>query len=587
MARKMISVEKLRRTLENSSDDDISSDDSVADPLWSPSESEEDDNTTEDIAAIIRHLQEDEDGEEMVHDEGEVSEAARNEDIGRGNVEWMEYEGRHKTFTFTGKSGLQTDIAGNISPFDAFSLFVDDDVLDFIVRETNRYADQVITSTRTSRHSRLSKWAPTCKDEMKKFLGLLMWMGLNRRSSIQSYWSTKPIYQNNIPANTMSRNRFELLLRMIHFSDNETVQPTNRLCKITPLIDILHTKFQEIFYPDENFVIDETLVPWRGRLVFRQYIPNKAHKYGIKLFKLCSSEGYTWNSKIYAGKSEDYDKTVGLARTVCEDLSQGLLNEGRTLFVDNFYTSYELALSFLQKKTHVVGTVRQNKKNIPKDVVLKKLERGEITAKEDENGIMVMKWRSTRDVRLLSTKHAPTMVESRDRNTPSTSKRARKSTSKPLVVCDYNKGKIGIDISDQMCSYATTLRKGVKWYRKLGIEYLLGICIVNALVVYKTATQKQAKITWFREEITANLLDLPKSAEKRENPTCRNVHVLSTKVDQNNKKVRRMCVLCYANLKKTDGRVAARKKVRQVSTFCHDCENEPFMCLECFGKHHQ
>ncbi|CAH2002927.1 unnamed protein product [Acanthoscelides obtectus] len=42
-----------------------------------------------------------------------------------------------------------------------------------------------------------------------------------------------------------------------------------------------------------------------GRLILKQYIPQKTHKYGIKLFKLCCDNGYTWNLKIYAGKEQD------------------------------------------------------------------------------------------------------------------------------------------------------------------------------------------------------------------------------------------------------------------------------------------
>ena len=53
---------------------------------------------------------------------------------------------------------------------------------------------------------------------------------------------------------------------------------------------------------------------------------------------------------------------VGLAEQVCEQLSTNPLNEGRTLYVDSFYTNYNLAHKFLQKKTHVVGTVRSGKK---------------------------------------------------------------------------------------------------------------------------------------------------------------------------------------------------------------------------------
>lgn len=52
----------------------------------------------------------------------------------------------------------------------------------------------------------------------------------------------------------------------------------------------------------KDIVVDESMVPWRGRLTFREYIPTKSHKYGIKLFKLCSTEGYAWSAKVYYGR---------------------------------------------------------------------------------------------------------------------------------------------------------------------------------------------------------------------------------------------------------------------------------------------
>lgn len=362
--RKYLSDDDLRIILESDefvrSDEDeecadFSSDDSIKDPGYNPSpntsENEEDDEVVENIEEVIQDLQLEEESEELDRQSPEVPEIFK----------WTEYEGRHKTFTFTGNSGLQIDVAEDITPFDAFTLFVDDEIINIIVVETNRYAEQKFNNNQTKSKSRMTKWVPTDSEEIKKFLGLLIWMGLVRLGSIPSYWSTSDIYKNNVAAKIMSRNRFELLLSNIHFSNNEEIPQGDRLGKIQPLIDALQKKFQDIMIPAQDFVIDETLIPWRGRLVFRQYIPNKAHRYGIKLFKLCSTEGYTWSSKIYSGKSENYTKRVGLGRTVCEELSKGLLNQGRTLFVDNFYTSYELALSFLHQNTHVVGTLKSNK----------------------------------------------------------------------------------------------------------------------------------------------------------------------------------------------------------------------------------
>jgi hypothetical protein len=83
----------------------------------------------------------------------------------------------------------------------------------------------------------------------------------------------------------MSRIRFELLLANIHFSDNERAANGNRLSKIQPLQNLLILKFQKTFVPNKNVCIGETMIPFRGRLSFRQYIPGKRHKYGVKPFK--------------------------------------------------------------------------------------------------------------------------------------------------------------------------------------------------------------------------------------------------------------------------------------------------------------
>lgn len=58
------------------------------------------------------------------------------------------------------------------------------------------------------------------------------------------------------------------------------------------------------------------------------------------------------------------------------------------------------------------------------------------------------------------------------------------SKMKPLVVIAYNIGKSGIDRSDQMVAYATNIRKGIKWFRKLALHLFLGTMIVNAHIVY-------------------------------------------------------------------------------------------------------
>jgi hypothetical protein len=63
-----------------------------------------------------------------------------------------------------------------------------------------------------------------------------------------------------------------MLLRMWHFYNNEECPPGDRLFKIQPLLDRLLERFQLAVVPDKEISIDETTLPFRGRLSFLEYI---------------------------------------------------------------------------------------------------------------------------------------------------------------------------------------------------------------------------------------------------------------------------------------------------------------------------
>lgn len=175
---------------------------------------------------------------------------------------------------------------------------------------------------------------------MEKLLGILLWMGLVK-------YPQSSLYSNKI-YKILSRNRFELLLAMWHFSDNEDISLENdRLRKLTPLLTQLVERLKNFYTPGLKVCIDETMVPFRGRIRFRQYIKNKKHKFGIKMYKLCCEGGYTYNFKVYCGN--DTAQSGQASANVVSYLMEGLLNCGRRLYTDNYYTSVSLATELLAK----------------------------------------------------------------------------------------------------------------------------------------------------------------------------------------------------------------------------------------------
>lgn len=166
----------------------------------------------------------------------------------------------------------------------------------------------------------------------------------------------------------------------------------------------------------------------------------------------------------------------------------------------NFDTT--LAHKLNEKQTHVVGTLRSNRKGNPKDVVNKKLKKGQIIAQQSNTNVVVLKWKDKRDLLLLSTKHVDTSTAITKRNN---------TINKPDMVIEYNQAKSFIDRSDQMTSYSTPLRRSLKWYRKVAFDILLGTCTTNALSLFSKVNNKKIKITEFKEQIILKLIKKPES----------------------------------------------------------------------------
>ena len=224
--------------------------------------------------------------------------------------------------------------------------------------------------------------------------------------------------------------------------------------------------------------IDETMILWRGRLLFKQYIPGKVHKYGVKMYKLAVTNGYTWNSVIYTGQ-QDPMAGLGHAQTVVMNLLDSLDGCYRMVIADNFFTSISLAKRLLEHDTYLIGTLRSNRVGSGSAVVQKKLRRGKVYGLQNKDSVKLIKWKDKKDVLLISTRpsHSATVVDTGNIHSNN------EFTIKPQVVLDYNEGRQGTDLSDQLSTYYKCLRRSIKWYRKVVFELVFGTALVNSFLV--------------------------------------------------------------------------------------------------------
>ncbi|KAL6416514.1 hypothetical protein ACFW04_013400 [Cataglyphis niger] len=260
-------------------------------------------------------------------------------------------------------------------------------------------------------------------------------------------------------------------------------------------------------------------------------------------------------------------------------LCQDILGKGHTICTDNWYTSVNLAEKLIDMHTHLLGTLRKNRRDNPKEVVAQKLKRGDVIARENKNGVTVLKWKDKRDVLMLSTKHSAEMTTIQKRNC---------TKEKPRMVVEYNLGKSSVDLSDQMVAYCSPLRKTIKWYRKLAIELLLNTCIVNSIVLFKQVTRKNIAIPDFRMKLAMYLMKCPDNdCISPINCVPRRPRHELKKMPGNARNNRRFCKECYKKNSKQLGRTKAKNCTKKVVTYCSYCVDSPFLCLQCFNLTHR
>lgn len=384
-------------------------------------------------------------------------------------------------FTFTATPGPQFNVDDPNDTVSYFENYFDNDICEHIVTETNRFADQFIAQNLGAK--RISKWDGTSIAELKVFLALLILQGVDSKSTNRMYFSTRECVANQFFKKTMSGRRFELLHKFLHFVDNDSIDntaPTRKLAKISLLIDMVLAKFQSNYIPEKNISIDESLLGWKGNLGWVQYIPTKRKRFGMKFYELCESEsGYIWNFFVYTGTGTQYNEKyedLPVTSKIVMTLLDPLLDKGYCLYIDNYYSSPSLSDLLCTKLTDCVGTVRMNRKEMPKNVKDAKLKKGEIAC-AFRRKTMALKWKDKRDVGILSSIHDNAMVQVKSRR--------GRAGIKPQAIADYNANMGGVDLSDNLLTHFSCARNRLKKFYKKIFLHLLDMAILNAFLMYK------------------------------------------------------------------------------------------------------
>ena len=425
-----------------------------------------------------------------------------------------------------------------MTPMEYFKTFFTEEIMTMIVEQTNLYS--------TQKHS---KCINTNIDEMLKFFGMHIHMGLVNLPAYTLYWSQSLRYPPI--ADVMPLKRFEALKRSLHVADNTTydAEKDDKLFKIGPLVEAVRNECIKVD-PKEYQSVDEQIIPSKTRRTkIRQYNPKKPKKWGFKNMVRAVASGYMYDFYVYAGKDEpdhefqDLQKCAQVVAKLCKALSP---NIGHKVFFDNWFSSLDLMQKLKKKVLLAVGTIRPSRlQRCPLKATkdLEKEGRGAMDYRTDNNsGIIITKWVDNKTLHLIPNYVGIEPMESIQRW--SKYEKRKVQVPCPQIVVAYNKAMGGVDLADMLISLYRIPVKTHRWYIKV-FWHLVDIAKVNGWLLYRRhcdqiGIPKRSRMTLlnFTKELSEALIHArqPVKTPSRGRPTKRSLQTDEQEDKENKKK---------------------------------------------------
>jgi Transposase IS4 len=341
--------------------------------------------------------------------------------------------------------------------FDTYKLFLTPEIIDSIVLQTNREARRRIRAwNERNPENQHAEWKPVNDNEIVAFIGLCILAGVYRanhepQSSLWSEREGRPVF-----IATMSRTRFRDIMKYMRFDDKATRDERlnhDKLAALRDLWTMFTVQLPKFFVPGGDLCVDEQLVAYRGKCKFRQYIPSKPAKYGIKIWWCCDAvTSYPLTADIYLGRQEGTERETGQGARVVKQLVSAWRHSGRNVVADNFFSSVDLAEQLLSDQLTYVGTIRSNKPHVPEAMKARRgrQELSSLFGFHDQLTLVSFVPKPGKAVLAISTLHHDATIDAQMKN-------------KPEVILHYNEMKSGVDNMDHLATMYTTRRKINRW----------------------------------------------------------------------------------------------------------------------------
>lgn len=462
--------------------------------------------------------------------DNDMVECAASSSASKPSYKWMKKKHNVPYPSCMIDSDSSSDIGESLeSPYHYFKKFVTDEMIDLTVTESNIYYFQ-----------QKGQFLNLKDDELRSVLGMYLLMGIIQMPSVRDYFAHATDYEPI--SSVMSRNRFELILRHLHFANNDTVETrikkNDKAWKITPWLELLRSQCI-LIEPQENNSIDEMMIPFKGKFSkIRQYIRGKPHPWGFKIWARTGEDGILYDFELYKGATPGQAKsTLGVGADVVLRLSATLPHQKNfKIFADNFFSGIPLMVELKAKGIQYTGTVRKGR--LPgcallTDKELEKAGRGAFDFRvERDSDICAVKWNDTKCVNLVST-YLGVLPISEARRWDKKEGRFVE-IPRPNIVAEYNSKMGGVDFLDFLCGKYRYKLRSKRWYLHI-FWFTVEVSVVNAWLLFRRDfkrsgldLKKMIPLKEFQSQIANSLIKCGKTSKKRGRPSSSDISFPST-----------------------------------------------------------
>lgn len=479
---------------------------------------------------------------------------------------------------FTGTPGPTRTLDATAEEIDFFNLMFPVFLYEVIARETNRYAEQ-----EQEKNGVDPRWRATTPEEIRAYIAIQIVMGIIVAPNQDMYFTKDDLFRPTGINDRMTRDRLDKLNQYFHVADTTQNPPRrqpghDKLAHVRPIMDILLHQTKQEYSPHKETSVDEAMVAYTGRLGFKQYVPLKPTKRGIKVWMRADpNNGYVNEYQVYTGKEGNVAEK-GLGERVVKDLTRSIWGKYHHIYCDNYFTSVDLFHELLDNKTYACGTIRTNRKGLPPAVSKCKLKKQGQVVQRQNDAMVATAWHDKRTVTLLSTNSNPLeMTEVQRKQKDGTIN----NVACPKVLKLYTQNMNGVDRADQLRSTYSIARKAAKWWKYL-FWFMVDVAICNAFILMKespnhilttkSARRRERNQLEFRKKLAHQLIGDFWGKRKRESIGEHQTRgLLHWPAEMDKKRTCKQCV---------------KSKIRRERIYgCEQCGVN--LCVSCFKPYHK